>query len=177
MTKQELLADALLSTKLLVGRYLTDFTDVTRVRQTPDLPNHVAWSLGHLAITMLRVVEKINGTPPPADEFVTTGHSQGSIDHGYFDTEAVSFGSRSPDDQYHHWPTLERSRAIFDRACDALAATVRGLNDAELERPIQWGTMQIPIWSAITRMIFHNGSHTGQIADLRRALGMKSIFA
>lgn len=27
------------------------------------------------------------------------------------------------------------------------------------------------------RMMGHNGMHTGQIADLRRALGFKSIFA
>jgi hypothetical protein len=26
-------------------------------------------------------------------------------------------------------------------------------------------------------MIFHNGAHTGQIADLRRALGFRSVFA
>jgi hypothetical protein len=108
---------------------------------------------------------------------VTTGQSQDSMDRGHFDIESVSFGSRSPSDQYHHWPTLQRSRLVFESACDTLAGVVRGLSDADLDRLIPWGTMQIPIWSAVTRMIFHNGTHTGQIADLRRALAMKSIFA
>jgi hypothetical protein len=41
----------------------------------------------------------------------------------------------------------------------------------------QWGKSQVPLWSMASRMIFHNGTHCGQLADLRRALGLGSIFA
>ena len=40
-----------------------------------------------------------------------------------------------------------------------------------------WGAIQIAGWQVIMRMVFHNGMHTGQIADTRRALRMKSIFS
>jgi hypothetical protein len=29
----------------------------------------------------------------------------------------------------------------------------------------------------VARMVFHNGFHTGQIADMRRALGFKGVFS
>jgi hypothetical protein len=37
--------------------------------------------------------------------------------------------------------------------------------------------MQMPVWALVSRMTFHNGFHTGQLADLRRALGFRSIFS
>jgi hypothetical protein len=46
-----------------------------------------------------------------------------------------------------------------------------------LTRQVAWGSGQTSVASLLTRMVFHNGMHCGQIADLRRALEMKSIFA
>ena len=176
--RANLLAEQILQTKPLLARYLAGFNDVTAVRQTPDLPNHVAWNLGHLALTMHRFAEKIDGQGPPAEDFVLNPGSdgtQGSRDRGVFDAAAVSFGS-VVSDRHDRFPTLARAQQTYDRACDRLAATLRGLSDARLEETIQWGNQPVPIWAAATRMVFHNGFHTGQIADLRRALGFKSIF-
>lgn len=175
-TRGELLAESVLSCKLLLARYLAGFNDVTHVRRTPDLPNHVAWCLGHLALTMHRVAEKLDGQGVPATDFVTGTGTQGSRDKGYFDTEAVSFGSR-PEERHDRFPRLERATEIYNHACDRLAAAVRAAPDAKLDEVVTWGQTSAPMWSLIIRMIFHNGFHTGQIADLRRALSFKSIFA
>jgi hypothetical protein len=33
------------------------------------------------------------------------------------------------------------------------------------------------MYTLASRMVFHNGTHCGQVADLRRALGIGSIFS
>lgn len=177
-TRGELLADVVLLNKQMLGRYLVGFNDVTAVRQTPDLPNHVAWTLGHLALTMHRVAATVEGsgmTALPAEDFVAGGGFAGSRDKGVIDADAVAFGSK-PEDRHDRYPTLARCTEIFNGACDRLAAAVRGCDDAALDRVVAFGSMQMPVWTIVARMTFHNGFHTGQIADLRRALGFKSIF-
>ena len=175
--RAEVLAAAVLETKMLLGRYLAGFNDVTHVRQVPDLPNHVAWALGHCALTMHTVAAKFDGKPTPRDDFVTGDGTQGSRDRGVFDTEAVAFGSR-PEERHDRYPRLDRCVQIYNSAADRLAAAIRQADEATLDKPVPWGATgaSIPLWALAVRMVFHNGFHTGQIADLRRALGFKSIF-
>lgn len=172
----ELLAESITSCKVLLGRYLVGFNDVSHVRQTPDLPNHTAWCLGHCAITMHRVAEKLDGQGLPKTDFITADGTGGSRDKGYFDTEAVSFGSK-PEERHDRFPKLDRCVEIYNKACDRLAAAVLAAGDAKLDEMVAWGQGQTPMRQLIVRMVFHNGFHTGQIADTRRALSFKSIFA
>ncbi len=184
MDRRDLLAESVLNTKMLLGRYLVGFNDVTHVRQTPDLPNHTAWNLGHLALTMYRAAGLIANAakgvdgpppPPPASEFVTGDGKRGSRDKGVFDTEAVSFGS-TPEDRHDRYPTLARCTEIYNNACDHLAKTIRSVDDSVLDKSVRWGQADTLVWALSARMVFHNGLHTGEIADTRRALGFKSIF-
>jgi hypothetical protein len=176
-TRGELLSDITLTNKLLLGRYLVGFNDVTHVRQTPDLPNHLSWILGHLALTMNRIAEKLDGQPLPEKDFVKADGFGGSRDKGRFDTEAVSFGSK-PEERHDRFPSLARSTEIFNHACDRLAAAVRACPDSKLDELTPWVVGQpLPLWALVARMTFHNGFHTGQIADLRRALGFKPALS
>jgi hypothetical protein len=170
MTPRDLIADAVLTNKKLVARYLAGFTDQSCTAQATNLPNHVSWSLGHLALTMHRVAEKVDGQGPPSSDF-GAGSSRTT-----FNTEAVAFGSKPAADAAAY-PSLARSIEIFDAAADRLAAVARGAPDSKFNEIIKWGPVEAPWWSLVVRMVFHNGFHTGQIADLRRALGMKSIFS
>jgi len=172
-TRAATIADSVLMSRDLLKRYLAGFDDTNHTRQCADLPNHAAWTLGHLAHTMHRVAESIDGSPLPESDFFTGG---GRGDAVRFDTEAVCFGSKPVPDAAAY-PSLARCVAIFDRAIDRLAAAVRAADHAALDRMMPWGSMQIPAWAATMRMVFHNGAHTGQLADLRRAMRMKSIFA
>ncbi len=182
MTPRDLLADSVLSTKTLLARYLTGFDESNRTRQAAALPNHVAWNLGHCALTMHRVANMFLSDPPvsagplPDSDFIVGDGSCGTASR--FDTESVSFGSQ-PTAEPGHYPTLARSAQIYDAACDRLAAAIRSAPDSKLTQMVKWGAagMETPLWSLALRMVFHNGFHTGQLADLRRALGFKSIFS
>lgn len=172
MHAQEFLGQALESNKMLLTRYLVGFDDSTHTRQAPGLPNHVAWSLGHLAMTMHRTAEKLDGRPIPSADFIA-GATAG--DASRYGTETVAFGS-SPVDDAALYPTLARATEIYNAACDRIARAVRAATDDQLAAPIAWGNAQVPTGMIAARMIFHNGAHTGQIADLRRALGMKRVL-
>ena len=169
MTARDLLAESLLLCKAMNARYLAGFDDSTRTRQATNLPNHAAWSLGHLALTMHRVAQKVDGREPPAADFAASTPDA-------FDPETVAFGS-VPKTDNTAYPSLSRCTAIFNAACDRLAAAVRTATDAQFNQTITWGPIEAPWWTLIGRMIFHNGFHTGQTADLRRALNFKPIFS
>jgi hypothetical protein len=172
-TPQAALAESILATKALLARYLVGFDDSSHTRQAPGLPNHVAWSLGHLALTMHRIGEMIDGKPVPASDL---GEPGGPRPAAGFERESVAFGSMPVADA-SRYPPLARCVEIYNAAVDRVAAAVREASDAKMAETVKWGAGQATIGSLAGRMVFHNGMHTGQIADLRRALGFKSIFA
>ncbi|MBC7773001.1 MAG: DinB family protein [Pyrinomonadaceae bacterium] len=182
MERRDMLADSLLTTKTLMARYLAGFDETNSTSQAPHLPNHPAWILGHCALTMHRVANMFQSDPPvsagplTSGDFLTGDGTKGDAEH--FDSESVSFGSKPLDDP-RNYPTYARSVQIFDAACDRLASVIRTGPDAKLDQKVKWGPlgMELPLWSLAMRMVFHNGMHTGQLADLRRALGFRSIFS
>lgn len=178
MKAQDVIAEGVLATKPGLARYLAGFDESNRTKQAPNLPNHAVWNLGHLALTMHRVCGLLQpGRSLPTSDFIDGGTKSGGGDAARFATESVSFGSIPLDDP-KGYPTLARAVEIYNAACDALAAAIRATPDAELGRTLEWGaTMQIPAYLLVIRMVSHNGMHIGQLADLRRALGFKSIFA
>ena len=170
MTPQSVIAETVELTKAALGRYLAGFDDASSVRQATNLPNHVRWNIGHLALTMNRVAEKLDGKTMPESDFAAAPAP------GRFHTEAVSFGS-APADDSAKYPPLARCVEIYNAAIDRLAAAARAAPESKLTEMVPWVNTQIPLYLLVVRMCFHNGFHTGQIADMRRALGFKSIFA
>lgn len=170
-THEELLAQSVESTKALIGRYLAGFDDQTALMQPQGLPNHVIWNLGHLSLTLARVTEKLDGRPPDPTCF-----SSGDKLPHTFSLESVAFGSK-PLQPGHSYPSLARATEILNISVDRLAAAVRSAGVAKLQESTPWGNASTTFSMLIIRMVFHNGFHTGQIADTRRALNMKSVFA
>lgn len=170
----ELLAESVLNSRDLFKRYLKGFDDTTLTAQPPGLPNHCAWTLGHLAITMGRATEKLGGASLAENEFVKGNGRSG--DASRFDTESVSFGSTPVADRALY-PVMARAVEIFDNACARLAATVRAAPEATLAREVDWGAAKLTGRQLSVRMVFHNGTHAGELADIRRALKFASIFA
>lgn len=178
MNRQDTIAGSVLATKAAMARWLAGFDESNRTKQAPHLPNHAAWNLGHLALTMHRACELIKpGHALPAADFITGGTKSGGGDAARFATESVGMGSQPVDDPTQY-PSLARALQIYNNAVDAVAACVRSAPEASLDENVTWGgAMQIPRWLLAARMTMHNGMHIGQIADLRRALGFKSIFS
>lgn len=171
MTRSQTLAGVLRESHTLLVRYLEGFDASNCLATAPALPNHVTWTLGHLALTLYRTAWKIDSVEPPQSVFV-----EGPVgDSLRFGTESVAFGSR-PKADASIYPPFDRCRQIFDDSVDRVCWAFGNAADADLDRPVAWGKVMVPAWSMAARMAFHNGTHCGQIADLRRALGMKSIF-
>jgi hypothetical protein len=153
------LAAACASTGALLTRYLAGFDDGNATRQAPNLPNHATWVLGHLALTMHRAAERISGRelPPP------------------WDPAPFAFGSTPVTDRAEYPPFAEMRRR-FDDSLSRLAEAIRAAGDEGLGEPVHWGQSTTTTKRDLAaRMVFHNGTHTGQIVDLRRALGMPRL--
>lgn len=173
MTTQEVLAQSIVACKELTARFLPGFTDENRTRQAPGLPNHVTWCLGHCSLMMHRLAERIDGKRAPEAEFV--GGDEARRPANAFFVGSVDFAS-TPVDDTERYPPLARAFEIYGAACDRLAAAVRDAADGTLEREIAWHTSKITLRLLAMRLVFHNGTHTGQILDLRRALGLERVL-
>ena len=138
MNRGEILARAIVDCQALFGRYLDGFDESNRTRQAPGLPNHVAWCLGHCALTMHRAAEKIDGRPLPATHFLLKA-TRGDADH--FGTESVSFASH-PADEPAIYPRWTVCVAIFDAACARLAAAAEPLDWARSSA--EWRFFAVP---------------------------------
>ena len=123
---------------------------------------------------MHRAAERFDERELPASDFVTGNGRNG--DANRFDTESVSFGSQPINDPAIY-PTWSRCLAIFDAAVDRLARAIEQADDAKLDSMSKWGPIEAPLYTLASRMVFHNGTHCGQVTDLRRALGIGSIFS
>lgn len=174
MDARELLSQILELNKSFLARYTAGLDDATRTSQSPTLPNHAAWCLGHLAFTMHRVAGQIDGGAIPAEHFIAGPAGR----HDAFASDAVAFGS-TPVADPSVYPAWARCVEIYNAACDRMARAVREASDEQMARAVPWGSggATTSLWHLAGRMVFHNGFHTGQIADLRRALGLKSVFA
>lgn len=177
MTDPETLAQVIESTGPLMMRYLDGFTEESRARAAPGLPNHVIWTLGHLSLYLRRAGDRVAGReigPLPSADFVSGDGRAG--DAARFDSESVCFGSE-PTDEAGLYPTLARGIEVFEAANGAMAATIRGVSAARLSEMTSWGAKrrEITVAQLVHHMAFHNATHTGQIVDLRRALGMGRI--
>ncbi|GJM19403.1 MAG: hypothetical protein DHS20C14_16160 [Phycisphaeraceae bacterium] len=177
-TRSECLARAIEDTIPLIERYLAGFDDANRVRQAPGIANHAAWTLGHLAFIAARATGRIDGhddpQPLPEDEFVMGDCTGG--DATRFDTESVCVFS-TPTDDAGHYPSWGRCLEIFASTHARLIASARGASDAQLDRPVAWGASSISAEQLGNRMVFHIGTHTGQLIDLRRAIGIPQIMS
>lgn len=173
MSRQTMLAGIARQSIPLTKRFLVGFDAGNSTRQAPGLPNHVSWNLGHVAVTMHRVAEKIDGRAMPESDFVKGDGRQG--DARRFDTESVGFGS-TPTDDPARYPAVDRALAVFEAAVERLATAAERASDADLDRQFAWGAGQSAWCDLVTRMAWHNGVHAGQIIDLRRALGMKGVL-
>ena len=175
MSRQQTYAQAVREIAFLSGRYFAGFDDSNHTRQAPGLPNHFAWNLGHLAYILHRCAEKFDGKPLPESEFIVGGEPTGGGDARRFATKSVSMGSvptASPKD----YPGCARCVEIFNGAVERCASAFEGASDAALDADTAWGAATIKGWQFGPRMVWHAGMHTGEIADLRRAMGMARLI-
>lgn len=141
----------------IVNRYATGFDDVTA--QPANLPNHLLWSLGHLAATAswfnTLMAKNANHTVPGNYESL--------------------FGMDSkPTSDPSAYPSFEEVRSHFDSSFDTLIANAMKFNDDELQAPPEQdghGFVSDKL-DCLFKLAWHEAWHLGQIVDQRRALGI-----
>lgn len=174
-SKGEILAWMVEASTPLATRYFAGFDDSNRAAQAPGLPNHFAWTLGHCALTMQRVAERIDGEALPERDFAEHAEFAEGSPPARFGTEGVAFNS-TPIADAHRYPPAGRCVEIFEAACGRLAAAVRGASDERLDADEPWGASTLTMAALVVRVNSHNSMHTGQLVDLRRALGLARVI-
>jgi len=123
--------------------------------------NHAIWTLGHLAWA--------------DDYFVRLGGRAGGLPAGWAD--AVQWGSTPKADRSIYPPRSEVMEQLA-ASREALTAWLRSLTEAQLIAPLPDETKRFAAnFAALPASIaWHEGFHAGQIAVIRKALGLKPKF-
>ena len=121
----------------------------------------------------VRFLDGFDDKPLPESDFIMGDGTNG--DSLRFDTESVCFDS-TPAPDPSNYPTLQRATEIYEAACDRFAEAVRNTGDSKLDEMIPFHGSEVPLYTMIMRLCFHNGTHAGQIIDLRRSLSMQRVI-
>ncbi len=145
-----------------VNSFIKGFDRSQATAQAPGNPNHVIWTLGHLTTTyhwFANCIDGKGGRPPENYE------------------KLFGMGSK-PSDNPAEYPSLEEVTQAFADACDRLTAAAQSLTQETIyAAPAQdtqgWITDR---HDALLKAAWHNGWHIGQLASLRKSLGLPAVF-
>lgn len=130
--------------------------------QTSPADNHPVWVLGHIASTDVWIAS-LFGAPG-----VTVPESYGKL-----------FGQGAkPTANLSDYPPVAEVRGHFDRTREALLAFVGKMTDAQLTAPLaeKTGNFATDGLDALLKVSWHEGWHFGQVATLRKSLGLPLIM-
>src|SRR5262249_54211784 len=97
-----------------------------------------------------------------------------TTDPGY-PPEPFAFGSK-PTGNPKDYPPLKELEQRFKKSINMLADAVKATSEEGLKKSVPWGATSITVRDLALRMVFHNGTHCGQMAATRRALGMEKVI-
>lgn len=124
--------------------------------------NHVLWVLGHLASTDVWIAGVV-------------GASGVTVPESY----KKAFGSGSkPVSSTREYPPVAEVRKLFDGNRAALAKWYEGAPEASLTIPLKdktGGFAEDPIDAAL-KLAWHEGWHFGQVASVRKAMGLPPVM-
>ena len=154
------LAFGLSSSATLLKRYVADLSPGEYVHRPSPGANCAAWTVGHLAMTDRRMLERLGAALPPLPEGFDRRFSR---DEGC--PQAQEFGD------------VGTIISVFDDHRSRLVAAVKSVKpeqlDRKLEKPIAMATT---VGEAIAFFAVHSAMHAGQIVMIRRSLGRPPLF-
>jgi len=136
--------------------------DERACEQLPGAYNHKLWTLGHMAHSNQWFASLIDGQPMTSPQEWET---------------LYGMKSKPTSDPAVYSPVADM-RAAFEASIDRLCAAVDALSDAELDAPPAGdgaGFVTDKLDSAF-KAAWHYGWHLGQIASLRKGLGLPSLM-
>ncbi|UCD75875.1 MAG: DinB family protein [Phycisphaerales bacterium] len=130
--------------------------------QATAADNHLLWTLGHMAVSDEWILAMLTGKPNPLPE-------EFSKPFGYESTVSASVDA---------YPPAAEVKRQFEQARARLLEYLEGINDAKLRERFEGGEgFAETALEAMQKEAWHEGWHAGQLATLRRALGLKPAFA
>ena len=126
--------------------------------------NHALWIVGHLAWAEGSLIGKfVRGESNPLESW----------------TPLFGIGSK-PEPDAGKYPALCELISHWNRLCAATMDLLSSLQDADLDRPSKAPPERAAIFGTIGHCLAmignHQSFHAGQIADARRAAGLKPVF-
>lgn len=158
MTPREHAIGLLEFTRSYSNSLLKDFPESKWTHQTCPTDNHVLWCMGHLAGTEAWLAGAL-GFDAKVPEAVGKAYGQG--------TEPKQSGN----------PPAAEVRAAFEGSRAAFIAWLKSASDAQLATDLREKTgnfMTDPI-DAAHKIAWHEGFHFGQVASIRKTLGLPRI--
>ena len=160
MNKAELLVDRMKAARNWTLGLLEDIKDAAWFTMPAPNTTHVAWQVGHLAVSQVALVH-VRCFDRPYDQCAPDGYRE-------------LFGKGStPVAGSAAYPSIDDIRSAFDRLQDEVIQLVSGMSESSLAESI-FGENH-PMFStkegAIGTAVMHDTFHAGQIAILRRLAG------
>jgi hypothetical protein len=163
MNAKDAIKTALTSTQNMLSMYLADLSDADLVVRPVPKANHIAWQLGHLIASEVRMGEVLPGAAYP------------ELPAGFAERHNPAASSVDP-------PKGFGSKAdylgLFNKVREATLAVVAKIPDADLDKPTP-GPMAkwAPTVGALLLLTAnHTLMHVGQFTVVRRKLGKPVLF-
>lgn len=146
----------------VTNKLAAGFSDAQSLEQPANCPNTLLWTFGHLACTASWLASLVDGKPQSVP--------------GEWD-KLFGMGSKPSGDK-SGYPALAEVRKAFEDTYTRLVNALSAKTDAELLTPVagEPSSFVKDKLDAAFKCAWHEGWHTGQLADLRRACGLPSAF-
>jgi hypothetical protein len=163
MTPTELLSDVFTRSTGMVNMTLADFSDAEMMMRPVPGANHATWQIGHLTgahAGLLNMIGEGLVQGPPA-EFAAK-----------FKKDTCT------NDDAKFFPKKADLLAEYNKVCTAIAAWIKTLKTADLEKPStgRMVDMAPTAGHVLSMLTSHNMMHMGQFQVLRRKLGKPILF-
>ncbi|CAG0964940.1 hypothetical protein PHYC_00930 [Phycisphaerales bacterium] len=144
------------------AKFGSGFADNQVTAQPTPTSNHLLWSFGHLAVSNAWFASLIDGAPI-----------------GVSDDWDKMFGMKSkPTSDPAAYPPFAEVQAAYAKSAERIEDAARSRTDADMVKPCasDSGGFCADKLDAIAKAAWHEGWHLGQIAELRKALGLPSAM-
>src|SRR5262249_14886790 len=147
----------------LLSMYLADLSDADLVVRPVPKANHIAWQLGHLIASEVRMGEVLPGAAYP------------ELPRGFAERHSREASSVDPPKGYG---SKADYLGLFDKFREATMAPLAKTPDADLDKPTPGPMAQ---WApTVGALLLLNANHTlmhvGQFRVVRRKLGKPILF-
>ena len=149
-------------TRGALERLYSDFPKDKLCHQPFPGANHALWTMGHLATADEHFLQKIGNRP-------TTKFN---------DLQSIFFMKSTPSPNLKDYPPFEDVQTYFRDARERLVAYFRSLTPEQLSEPLDSQMKQFAADRAMLMrsIAWHEGFHTGQLAVIRKSLGLNPAF-